>query len=251
MRRKTEAKPESRLMPRRPLNVPTVIRAAGTRASRRFLEFLTAQIRNRNTREAYHRALVDFLAWCEDRNCRLDQIEPIVVAAYVEYLSNVYSPPTVKQHLAAIRMCFDWLVTGQIIPTNPAASVRGPKHVVKRGKTPVLSADEARQLLDSIDDTTVIGLRDRAVIGVMIFTFARVTAVVNMGVPAGAPLWVTSELMEKTYRTWQPFYKNQLIRDDLIEIIMSIGRLVDVLSSGESHETVRRIGPGKQPRAGT
>ena len=91
---------------------------------------------------------------------RLDQIAPICVAAYIEYLSTLYSPPTVKQHLAAIRMCFDWLVTGQIIPTNPAASVRGPKYVVKRGKTPVLSADEARQLLDSIDCSTLVGLRD-------------------------------------------------------------------------------------------
>lgn len=162
--------------------VPPVIQSAGSQASRRFLEFFTAQIRNRNTREAYHRALVDFLAWCQDRHCRLDQIEPILVSAYIEYLSTVYSPPTVKQHLAAIRMCFDWLVTGQVIPTNPAASVRGPKYVVKRGKTPVLSAEEARQLLDSIDCSTVIGLRDRALIGTMIFTFARVSAVVSMSV---------------------------------------------------------------------
>lgn len=162
--------------------LPSLIQSAGPKAARRFLEFFTAQIRNRNTREAYRRALVDFLAWCQDRHYRLDQIEPIRVAAYIEYLSTVYSPPTVKQHLAAIRMCFDWLVTGQIIPTNPAASVRGPKHVVKRGKTPVLSAVEARQLLDSIDCSTVVGLRDRALIATMIYTFARVSAVVSMSV---------------------------------------------------------------------
>lgn len=162
--------------------VPAVIQSAGMKASRRFLEFFTAQIRNRNTREAYHRALIDFLAWCEDRRYDLDQIEPIRVAAYIEYLSIVYSPPTVKQHLAAIRMCFDWLVTGQVIPNNPAASVRGPKYSVKRGKTPVLSADEARQLLDSIDCSTAVGLRDRALIGTMIYTFARVSAVISMSV---------------------------------------------------------------------
>jgi site-specific recombinase XerD len=162
--------------------VPATIHAAGPQAGKRFLEFFTAQIRNRNTREAYRRSLVDFLAWCEHRNCRLEQIEPILVAAYIEYLSTIYSPPTVKQHLAAIRMCFDWLVTGQIISSNPAASVRGPKYVVKRGKTPVLSADEARRLLDSIDGTTVVGLRDRALIGTMIYTFARVSAVVSMSV---------------------------------------------------------------------
>ena len=162
--------------------VPSIIQSAGQNAARRFLEFFTAQIRNRNTREAYRRALIDFLAWCEDRGYRLEQIEPIRVAAYIEYLSTVYSPPTVKQHLAAIRMCFDWLVTGQIVPMNPAASVRGPKYVVKRGKTPVLSAEEARQLLDSIDCSNVVGLRDRAIIGTMIYTFARVSAVTSMSV---------------------------------------------------------------------
>lgn len=172
------------ILPRKSFSglVPAIIQSAGTKASRRFLEFFTAQIRNRNTREAYRRALIDFLAWCYDRNYRLDQIEPIRVAAYIEYLSTVYSPPTVKQHLAAIRMCFDWLVTGQVIPNNPAASVRGPKYSVKRGKTPVLSADEARELLDSIDCSTVVGLRDRALIGTMIYTFARVSAVTSMSV---------------------------------------------------------------------
>ena len=62
--------------------------------------------------------------------------------------ASSYSPPTVKQHLAAMRMLFDWLVVRQVLEMNPAAAVRGPKHVVKRGKTPVLEADEARQLLD-------------------------------------------------------------------------------------------------------
>jgi site-specific recombinase XerC len=76
----------------------------------------------------------------------------------------------------------DWLVVGQIIPMNPAASVRGPSYSIKRGKTPVLTAEEARQLLDSIDISTVIGLRDRALIATMLFTFARVTAVVGMKV---------------------------------------------------------------------
>ena len=161
---------------------PAIVQTAGQDATRRFLEFFTAQIRNRNTREAYYRALVDFLTWIEHRGCRLEQIEPMLVAAYVEYLATIYMPPTVKQHLAAIRVCFDWLVTGQLVASNPAASVRGPKYVVKRGKTPVLTAEEARQLLDSIDTSTVVGLRDRALIGTMIFTFARVSAVVNMQV---------------------------------------------------------------------
>ena len=89
---------------------------------------------------------------------------------------------SVKQHLAAIRMLFDWLVAGQVLATNPAHAVRGPKHVVKRGKTPVLTSDQARELLDSIDTSTLIGLRDRALIGVMTYAFARVGAAVAMRV---------------------------------------------------------------------
>ena len=121
-----------------------------------------------------------FLAWCEERGVELDDIEPIVVAAYVEELGKTYSAPSVKQHLAAIRMMFDWLVTGGCLQWNPASSVRGPKHVVKRGKTPVLDADQARDLIDSIDLSTIVGLRDRALIGIMVYSFARVSAAVSM-----------------------------------------------------------------------
>ena len=92
------------------------------------------------------------------------------------------SKPTVKQHLAAIRMLFDWLVTGQVIPTNPAHAVRGPKHSVKKGKTSVLSAEEMGILLDRFrsehNGTLLIGLRDRALIALMGYTFARVGAAV-------------------------------------------------------------------------
>lgn len=162
--------------------LPPTIAAAGSQASRRFIEFFTANIRNRNTRFAYGRAVRDFFAWCEDHDITLEQIEPIRVATYIEQLQGARSAPTVKQHLAAIRMLFDYLVLGQIIPVNPAASVRGPKHVVKRGRTPVLKASEAREFIDSIDTSTISGLRDRALIGVMIYSFARVGAVVGMNV---------------------------------------------------------------------
>jgi integrase/recombinase XerD len=105
---------------------------------------------------------------------QLVDVEPLHVAAYVEALGTRMAKPTVKQHLAAIRMCFDWLVTGGVLTVNPAHAVRGPKHVVKRGKTPVLTTDQARVLLDSIDTSTLVGLRDRALIGVMTYAFARV-----------------------------------------------------------------------------
>lgn len=105
-------------------------------------------------------------------------IEPIHVAAYIR--RHPGTPPAVKQHLAAIRMLFDWLVTGQVLAMNLVASVRSPKHVVKREKPPVLDADQARQLLDSIDTAKLSGLRDRALIAVMVFSFARVSAAVSL-----------------------------------------------------------------------
>jgi integrase/recombinase XerD len=160
--------------------LPATITRAGEKAAWRFLEFFTANIRNKNTRTAYAQAVRQFFTWCEARRVELEQINPTIVAAYIEQHSA--SAPTVKQHLAALRMLFDWLVIGQVVPMNPAASVRGPKHVVHRGKTPVLKADQARTLLDSIDTSTVVGLRDRALIGLMCYTFARVSAVVHMKV---------------------------------------------------------------------
>jgi integrase/recombinase XerD len=122
-------------------------------------------------------------AWCESRGLEdLGFVEPIHIAGYIEQLGTVVSKPTVKQHLAAIRMLFDWLVTGQIIPVNPAHAVRGPKHSVKKGKTSVLSAEEMGQLLSSIDTSELIGLRDRALIALMGYTFARVGAALSMKV---------------------------------------------------------------------
>ena len=162
--------------------LPTIVRAEGERASRRFLEFFTASIRNRYTRTAYACAVKRFFDWCDECRLELRDIEAITVAAYVEQLGGAVAKPTVKQHLAAIRQLFDYLTTGGILESNPAASVRGPKYVVKRGKTPVLSAVEARQLLDSIESNTLIGLRDRALIGTMVYSFARVGAAVTMKV---------------------------------------------------------------------
>lgn len=157
--------------------------APDPRAAERTIEFFTAHIRNPNTRKAYARAAGDFAAWCAEHGLvALDEIRPVHIAAYVEGLQGEIAAPSVKLRLAAIRMLFDWLVVGQVVPVNPASSVRGPKHVVKKGKTPVLSVDEARALLDTIDTTSPVGLRDRALIGLMVYTFARVGAVIRMRV---------------------------------------------------------------------
>lgn len=163
--------------------LPAIVATADHRAQLRFLEFFAAEIRNPHTRRAYARAAGDFLAWAGERRAgSLAAITPIHVAAWVEELGRELSAPTVKQRLAAIRHLFDWLVVGQVVPHNPAASVRGPAHVVRRGRTPVLEASEAKALLDSIDITTDAGLRDRALIGLMVYSFARIGAALSMRV---------------------------------------------------------------------
>ena len=162
--------------------LPATVRRAGPQAAERTVEFFTAQIRNPHTRAAYGVAVTRFFTWCDARGLALAQISPIAVATYIEEMQRGYRAPTIKQHLAAIRRLCDWLVTGQVIPTNPATSVRGPTHVVRTGKTPVLQPAEARQLLDTIDTSTLRGLRDRALLAVMVYSFARVSAVVGMRV---------------------------------------------------------------------
>ena len=158
--------------------LPQVIVDAGPEAVARFLEFFAGRIANERTRAAYGRAVEQFLAWCEARGLGLGSVSPLHAAAYIR--THPGSVPTVKQHLAAIHMLCDWLVVNQVLPVNPAAAVRGPKHVVTKGSTPVLSPAEARKLLGSIDTGALVGLRDRALLSAMLYSFARVSAVLGM-----------------------------------------------------------------------
>jgi len=227
--------------------VPQIIAAAGPNAQRRFVEYFTARIRNRNTREAYYRAVRYFCDWCAHCQIELDKIEPTLVAAYIEQLMRKRNartglpcaPASVKQHLAAIRMLFDYLVTGGVVPFNPASSVRGPKIVVEKGKTPVLSAVDTRRLFRSIDVSTIAGLRDRALIAIMVYAFARIGAVLKMNVgdlyENGRTLWL--RLHEKrgsiiaTMKTTQGASSGNLtvrVTDDL------------VVSAGSWHQTLDR-----------
>jgi site-specific recombinase XerD len=156
--------------------------ALGDAAAWRYVEFFTANIRNLNTRRAYARACGFFFQWCEMRGLTLSGIQPHHVGAYVEALQRSAAPPSVKQSLAAVRRLFDWLVVGQVMPTNPAAAVRGPAYVVKTGKTPVLEGQEWRRLFDSIPTETVRDLRDRALIATLTYGFARIGAALKMKV---------------------------------------------------------------------
>jgi len=165
------------------ITTPALVLAAGERPGVRFLEFFASAIRNPLTRRSYARAAGDFLAWCAGAGVMsIAAVQPLHVAAWIELQTATHAAPTVKQRLAAIRHPFDWLETGQVLPHNPGASVRGPSHSAKTGKTPMLDATEARQLLDSIDVTTPVGLRDRALIALMVFSFARIGAALAMRV---------------------------------------------------------------------
>ena len=175
--------------------MPALVLSAGEPGAYRFLEFFAAHIRNPNTRVAYFRDVCAFFRWCQRRKIHeLSEIRSHHVAGYVERLGTTHAPPSVKQHLAAIRMLFDWLVVGQIVAHNPASAVRGPTYVVHKGKTPVLLGEEARVLLDSITTDSLVGLRDRALIALLVYTFARVSAAVQMNgedvYTQGKRLWV-------------------------------------------------------------
>ncbi|HVT61626.1 MAG TPA: tyrosine-type recombinase/integrase, partial [Thermoanaerobaculia bacterium] len=186
---KPAQEPQTALAPRRGpiarrdgLNLPSLIAQAGERAQRRFVEYFAAEIRNPHTRRAYAGAAGRFLAWCDGRGLALEELQPFVVAAYVEELGRELAAPSVKQHLAALRMLFDYLVVGQVLAGNPAAAVRGPRLVIRTGKTPVLEETEARTLLASVAGEGLAERRDKALLAVMLYSFARVGAIVRLRV---------------------------------------------------------------------
>lgn len=164
------------------LHLPAVIANAGDDAARRFVEFFTAEIRNPHTRDAYARAVARFLAWAEDRGLALGELSPVAVAAYVEALGRELAPASVKLHLAALRMLGDYLVTGGVLRMNPAASVRGPKLRIRTGKTPALLEEDARAFMGARDGDGLLALRDQALLCVMLYSFARVSAAVALQV---------------------------------------------------------------------
>ena len=154
------------LRPAESFQVPALIAHVGPEATKRFFEFFTVPIRNRNTRVAYYHAIGQFLDWCQRCGFRhLEDIDPITVAAYIEQHSG--SPATIKQHMAAIRMMFSWLTEKGVLAMNPAREVKTPKFSRTEGKTPAPSAEEVQKLIDSIDTSNVVGLRDQAIVGVL------------------------------------------------------------------------------------
>ena len=96
------------------------------------LEFFTAQVNNDNTRKAYLNATSRFAEWCAASGIgQLADVQAFHVAAFIKELQGQFTPPTVKQHLSALRMLFDWLVTGHVLDVNPAHAVRGTRNQPK------------------------------------------------------------------------------------------------------------------------
>lgn len=174
--------------------MPALIADAGERASEHFLEFFAATIRNKNTRAAYMQAIAQFCRWCEEHGLQLASIRPLHVSAYIE--AKPLTAPSIKQHLAALRGLFNWLVIKQVVPENPAMFVKGPKFSRQIGIMPIhgggTNAPSARFHPHQPENQSaakhggghkeapdIKGLRDRAAIAVMAYTFARVSAVVR------------------------------------------------------------------------
>ena len=162
--------------------LPTIIMDAGERAMESFVNFFTAEIPNENTRRAYMTAWREFGKWAEGRGVRLEQLKPFMLASYREELLKRYHVRSVKQHLSALRKVFDQLVVDQVIPVSPAASVKGPKFSARHGTTPILTDLETRELFDSLDTSHIVGLRDRAILAVLVYAVGRVSAVTSMSV---------------------------------------------------------------------
>ena len=158
--------------------VPTILQRAGKNAVFAADEFFSAKISNPHTRRAYARPVGRFLLWCEEQGIELRRVTPGLAGRFIEELPG--SDPTKNQALAALRHFFDTLVQRHGVALNPFSSVRGKKHAVVDGKTPELSPGQARALLGALDLSHVVGLRDRAVLGVLTYTGARVGAVARL-----------------------------------------------------------------------
>ena len=159
-------------------SVPAVLERAGAKALFAADEFFAARISNPHTRRAYARVVRRFLTWCEQEALELSRVSPGLAGRFIDELPGDTS--TKNQALAALRHFFDTLVTRHSAPLNPFQSVRGRKHDTSDGKTPGLSIPQARDLLASIDTSHVVGLRDRALLGTLAYTGARVGAVARL-----------------------------------------------------------------------
>lgn len=161
-----------------PRNAPAIVKAAGKSAEFAWEEFFQAEIANTHTRKNYMHAVRQFLVWVEGRGLELARVSPGDVGEYLQGLE--LATPTKKLHLAALRRFFDRLVNRHVCVINPAATVKAERYSVVEGKTPEIGPEQARTLLRSIAASDPVGLRDRAVLAILVYTAARVGAVAKL-----------------------------------------------------------------------
>jgi len=175
--------------------LPVAFGTIDPRAKAVMQQFFNAEIDNPRTRRAYMYGAADFFRFVLPViGNSLAAINALHVSAWIDRMKKRrLSTPTIKQRLAGVRMLFQALAREQVIPSNPVSVVKGPRYSVERGKTPVLDGDEMRRLLDNIDTSTLIGLRDRAMIGTMAYSFARISAVTSL---------IVGDLFHQKQRLW-------------------------------------------------
>ena len=173
-------------------------------ATRSFVEFFAANVRNPNTRRTYSWAVVKFVAWCNQNGLQeVRDIEPVHVAAYIEGLQFRQAAASIKLQLAALRMLFDWLAVRQILAVNPVSSIRSSKPSIGKLKASRFTAEEARALLDSVDTSLHTDLRDRALIAMTMYNIVRVEAAVKMRIKdvdtQGRRTWIRLQATDGKY----------------------------------------------------
>lgn len=211
------------------LPAPVAIAHAGAAATFAWDEFFMGSLRNRNTRATYLRAVTQFLSWVEPYEPDLKRITPGLVGRYFDELDLAI--PSKKLHLAAIRRFFDLLVQRHVIVLNPALSVRNERYSVEEGRTPEIGAGNARRLLESITGKDVIDLRDKALIGTLIYTAVRASALAALRVGD-----FTSDGTQHVLRFGEKGGKARTIpvRHDLEQWILAY---LTVLPAGERSDT--------------
>lgn len=157
-----------------------VLYSPDLKAAKRFWEFFMGVSKNHNTRMAYKRATYRFADWCEQYALELSDIEPVHIEAYTQQMEATHAPASIKQHMSALKKLFDFFITGQIVTFNPVDAVARPVERITRGKTDILEPTQMKHLFKSIKLNNVVDYRDRAVIAIMAYSFARVSAVCAM-----------------------------------------------------------------------
>lgn len=165
------------------VRVPAIVANAGPSSVARYTEFFESQVANVNTRTAYSQAALRFFEWIGSRRLSANEVTPADVAAYLDAMCAVHAAASVRLHASALRSIFGWLAKAKMVTDDIVRAIHLPTGTVPRQQTAVLTPEQVRKLIRAIDTKSVVGLRDRALVGVIVYTFAppSVAATINVG----------------------------------------------------------------------